>query len=142
MTNTELPVFNPFREIEIAGEKILVRELSWPNALAFFNKLREQTKNLLDAKGNLALDATKIMDAIGDNVDLVNWIVQKTTGKDAAWIEQRSLSEMLELLTHALEVNLGVIASKIKNVRSRLTGLVQPAAPTPTLNPTSPASAT
>ncbi len=135
------PIFNPVKELIIAGETLLVKELSWPDALAFFNKLRDQAKGLVNEKGELALDAAKIMDAIADNVQLASWLVSKTSGKDAAWIEQRSLSEMLDVVSAALEVNLGVIAGRLKNVRGRLAALAAGEA-TGKSSPTSPPSAT
>lgn len=136
-----LPLFNPVREIRIGSETVIVKELSWPNALSFFNKLREQTRLLLDDKGNLVLDTQKVLAAIGDNLELATWLVENSTGKDKAWIESLMLSEMLDVLTACLEVNLGVIADKIKNVRSRLASMAAGEA-TQKSSPTSAPSAT
>ena len=141
MNSHPLPLFNPVREIRIGSETVIVKELSWPNALSFFNKLREQTRLLLDDKGNLVLDTQKVLAAIGDNLELATWLVEKSTGREKAWIESLMLSEMLDVLTACLEVNLGVIADKIKNVRSRLASMAAGEA-TQKSNPTSAPSAT
>ena len=117
-------IFNPVTEVKLRdGKTVEVRELSWPDALAFYNKLRAQSKALLNEKGDLVLDANKLLDVIGENVELAAWLVEKTTGQDADWIAQRSLSEMLEIITVALEVNLEVITEKIKNGKCRLQAL-------------------
>jgi hypothetical protein len=138
---TELPVFNPTSRVQLAGGCIEVHELKWPDALSFFNKLRDQAKGLVNDKGEICMDANKLMEAIGDNVELAAWLVEKSTGMDAQWIEQRSLSEMLDIITAALEVNIGIIASKIKNVKSRLVSATAGELP-PKSSPTSQPSAT
>jgi len=135
-------IFNPDKTVELSnGDKITVKLLKWKMALAFFAKLRERFKDLLDEKGNLALDASKILDAISTNIELLEWLVLESTGKDAAWLEQIDLGDMTKVAFKAVEINLGVVASEIKNVRSRLTTLAAGEV-TPKLNPTSPASAT
>jgi len=119
-----LSVLNPVVEIDIDGKKIQVRELSWPDALQFYAKLRDQAKNLLDANGNLVLDASKMLTAVSENIELANWLVLKSTRKDEAWLNERTISEVLDIITVALEINLSIIASKIKNARSRLGGML------------------
>lgn len=126
-------ILNPVVTVPLAGDQTVeVRELSWVNALAFYNKLRNQAKALLNEKGDLVLDSAKMLDVVGENVELAAWLVEKSTGKDAAWIEQRSLSEMLDIISAALELNLTVITEKIKNVKGRLAELAKPAVPAPT----------
>jgi hypothetical protein len=136
------PLFTPQQTYHLADSgQVEVHELAWPDALAFFNKLREQAGQLADGEGNIKLDAAKLLTAVADNAELAGWLVQKTCRREADWLNERSLGEVLDLVTLALEINLGVIRDRIKNVKGRLAELAAGAIPTKS-SPTSPASAT
>jgi hypothetical protein len=113
------PAFVATSEGEVA-----VRELSWPDALHLYNRLMAQSKAFMDDHGQLVLDAAKVIAAIQENVELGAWLVQKATGKDESWLQQRSLSEVLDVATEAAVLNAGIIVERIKNARSRLSRCV------------------
>ena len=123
---TEMPlsVLNPILEVKFGDKTIEVRELMWPDALQFYAKLRAQKKNIIDGEGNLVLSAATILEVVNENIELAQWLVLKSTGKEEAWLNELTMSQMLELVTAALEVNLSVISSKIKNAQSRLGGML------------------
>ncbi|MBU6411585.1 MAG: hypothetical protein KGR98_14470 [Verrucomicrobia bacterium] len=133
-------ILNPVREVRAAGKLVPVRELSWRDALLFWEKLKRQ-KSLLTEGGEIKLDAAKLLDAVSANIDLAQWLVGRTSNIVVADLEKLPLSETLDLIGAALEVNIGVIASRLKNVRSRLAAMLAGEA-TNKSNPTSPPSAT
>lgn len=141
MSTKNISVFNPVIVVEIGAQKIEVRELAWPDALAFITRLKEQAQSLTDESGNMRVDAPKLMEAISSNAELAAWLVCKTCRRTDEWLAERSLGEVLALVEASLEVNLSVIGDRLKNVRGRLAGLAAGGAK-PTSNPTSPASAT
>lgn len=134
-----LSILNPVVTVEIGGQTVEVRELAWPDALSFINRLKEQANALTDETGNLRVAAPKLMEAIGTNAELAGWLVCKSCRNTEMWLNERSLGEVLALVEAALEVNLGVIGDRLKNVRGRLAGIAAGAAK-PTSNPTSPDS--
>jgi hypothetical protein len=95
-----------------------------------YQRLMAQSKTLLDEKGQMAVDATRIVGAIGENIELGTWLVLKSTRKDEAWLNQRSLSEVLDLATEAATLNIGIIVDRIKNGGSRLRAILAGANPT------------
>src|SRR6516162_9217715 len=104
--------------------EVAVKELSWPDALHLYNRLMAQSKAFMDDNGQLVLDAAKVIAAIQENVELGAWLVQKATGKDESWLQQRTLSEVLDVATEAAVLNVGIIVERIKNARSRLSRCV------------------
>lgn len=100
--------------------EVAIRELSWPDALELYNRLMSQTRAFMDDKGQLVLTAGAIINAIQENIELGQWLVQKATGKDESWLQQRHLSEVLDVATEAAVLNVGIIVERIKNARSRL----------------------
>lgn len=74
----------------------------------------------MDEQGQLVLNAGAVISAIQENVELGAWLVQKATGRDNSWLQQRSLSEVLDVATEAAVLNVGIIVERIKNARSRL----------------------
>lgn len=109
--------------VATSGGEVAVNELSWPDALHLYSRLMAQGKAFMDDKGQLIFDAAKVIQAIQENVELGAWLVQKATGRDEAWLQQRSLSEVLDLATEAAALNIGIIVDRIKNARSRLSRL-------------------
>ena len=105
------------------GDTIEVRELAWPDALELYNKLLGQAKDLLDEKGQFNLQPEKIVGALTENIGLGQWLVKKATGKDDAWLKERSLSDVLDIATEAAVLNVGIIVTRIKNAKSRLQAL-------------------
>lgn len=127
VSSIHIPTIN----VKLRDGSVEVRELSWPDALCFYGKLKEQMQRLIGDKGEIKLDAQSIAAAIEENIGLGTWLVLTTTGKDEQWLVQRSLSEVLDVATEAAVLNIGIIAERIKNGRSRLAKALGGASPTP-----------
>jgi hypothetical protein len=126
-------VHNPAHSVPLREGSVIITELSWPDAMNVYQKLMAQSKSFMDETGALKLDAAAVITAISENVILGQWLVLKSTGKDEAWLLERSLSEVLDIATEAAVLNIGIIMSRIKNVGSRLREAVAGAnPPTPT----------
>lgn len=97
-----------------------IKELSWPDAMRVYGKLKEQVDLLMNSEGGIALDRAKIINAITESVDLCPFLVKQSTGKDDAWLNERSISEVLDIATEAAVLNIGIIVDRIKNAASRL----------------------
>lgn len=100
-----------------------IRELAWPDALQLYRRMMEQSKVFLDEEGRLQLSAQKLLDAISENIELGTWLVLKATGKDEAWLNERRMSEVLDLAVEAAVLNAGILMERLKNGRSRLQAL-------------------
>ena len=135
---SKLSILNPDAEAKLAcGQTVTVRHLKWKDALKFFAMLREKAGAFIDDKGNLSATPAKIMEALNEFPELAEWLVKSTT--DVA-IDDLTLPDMSKLVFKALELNLGSIASEIKNFRGRLTALTA-GEPTTKSNATLPSSA-
>src|SRR5579871_1198881 len=123
--------------VRLREGSVEIRELSWPDALHLYNALMAQTKAFMDDKGQLVLDAAKFVAAIQENVELGKWLVLASTRKDEDWLQHRTLSEVLDLVTEAAVLNIGIIVERIKNGRSRLSRCIGMAGEdtTPNLQP-------
>jgi hypothetical protein len=139
-----MTIFNPDAEVTLSnGDKITVKLLNWKKALEFFGKLKTQFEQFISPAGELKFDQSKIMAAVMDSAEMMEWLVMQTTGKiDQAWLETLDLGDMVKLTTKAIEINLGTIAAEIKNVRGRLAAAANTGIEvTPKSNATSPDSA-
>lgn len=117
-------VHNPIVSVPLRSGSVEVRELAWPDARTLYDKLVVQSKSLFDHEGTLKLDAAQVTSLIGENIELSTWLVLKATGKDEAWLNQRSLSEVIDVAVEAALLNISVITDRIKNARGRLQTLV------------------
>lgn len=120
----------PTVEVPLRSGKIEIHELAWPDAMSLYKKLMAQSQSLLDEKGQLALDAQKLVSAIAENIELGTWLVLKCTRRDEKWLSERSLSEVLDVATEAATLNIGIIVDRIKNGGSRLRAIMAGANPT------------
>jgi hypothetical protein len=124
-TQKEIPIFEPEIQVPLRDKSfILVTELAWPDALELFDKLKAQSAAFVTPEGNLTFDANRIIAAISQSVELTQWLVWKTTGKESDWMNQRTLSEILDVLVAAIEINLTVVAERAKKVRGRARALL------------------
>jgi hypothetical protein len=110
--------------VELDGASVVVRELSWPQALELYQRLVGQANKFLTEKGDMVLTPAGVVEAISENIELVPWLAKAATGKDDEWIAQRPVGDVLEVATAAAELNVGIIASRLKNARGRLRGLL------------------
>jgi hypothetical protein len=116
MNSTHIPISTvPLRE-----GNVMIGDLAWPDAMHLYGRIKSLMETFMDDSGAVKMDTKKIVTAITDNVELLPWLVLKSTGKDEAWLNQRSLSEVMDIATEAAVINIGVIRSRIKNVGSRL----------------------
>jgi hypothetical protein len=113
-------IHNPFVTVKLNNGTVDVRELPWPDARNLYDKLVSQSKTLFGQDGSIRLNAQSVIDAITENINLGTWLVLKATGKDEAWLNERSLSEVLDVAIEAAVLNIGVITQRLKNARSRL----------------------
>lgn len=119
----------PEVEVQLRSGSVVVKELAYPDALSLYHKLMEQSEVLTDGNGNVVLDAQRIMKAIGNNIELGEWLALKATGKDAEWLKERTLSEVLDVAIEAAMLNISVIVDRVKKARGRFAQLTRPAAP-------------
>src|SRR5215469_12840052 len=99
---------------------IPIRELSWPDAMHLYKCIKDQLQRYMGDSGELKFDTDIIISAITENIDLGIWLVKQSTGKDDAWLSERTLSEVLDIATEAAVINVEIIAARIKNAGSRL----------------------
>jgi len=133
-------ILNPLKEIEAQGAKVEVREMRAIDAMAFFKKAAEKVGRFIhfapQQGGGMRVEldlADKLKDAVMDSGELAEILVLKSTGKDADWLAKLSISEFLDALDAALEVNLNPeVLKKAVGVMNRLTGLfATPKGPSP-----------
>src|SRR5262249_27531853 len=110
-------------QLTTINEAVPIRELCWADSLDLYNRIKSQSASLTDAQGNMVLDAERLMSAIGASADAAGWLAQKATGKDDAWIAQRSLSEILDITLAAVELNFAVVVSRIGKFKGALQGV-------------------
>jgi len=117
-------IHNPTVKVKIGSDEIEIRELSWPDALHLYHALLAQTKSFIDEEGKFAIDPQKVVGAITENIELGEWLVMKSAGKNEDWLKERSLSEFLDLASEAAVLNIGIIVTRLKNAGSRLREIV------------------
>lgn len=61
---------------------------------------------LLGSGGTLVLDKEKIIQAIGEQEELIQWVLEKSTGKDAKFVAELKASEVLPLIMAVVDLNL------------------------------------
>lgn len=115
MTNST-PIIRPEITVSLGSEKITVRDLPWQEALEFLRLLAGHAKGLMadivkPAAGgkvevNVGALLPKLTDLITNASELSDFLLTRSTGKDSAWLAQRSTLEIFALLDAALEVNL------------------------------------
>jgi hypothetical protein len=99
-------VLFPDREFMVGEEKVTVREMLWPDALAFLRKLGTYLEKFMNEKGEMRVDLGLITEVITATDELATMLIAKSIGKDEAWLAALSMSQGLEILGAALEVNL------------------------------------
>ena len=103
--NNTLSILHPVKTISLGGETLEVRELRWPEALGFLQRLAQQAGQFLTADGRLVPPADQFPRIIQESAVLVEYLVTKTTGKDSAWLNDLTPAEVLTVLDAALELN-------------------------------------
>jgi hypothetical protein len=107
---SEIEILHPVTELKINSETVEVRELRWAHALEFLRKLSAHVGKLVSvtSTGQIAasLDMDKLVAVITGAEDLAAYLVEKSTGKDANWLNELSVSDAVTVLDAALALNL------------------------------------
>jgi hypothetical protein len=126
-TNASASVHYPVIEVKLRADSIEIRELAWPDALHLYNRMMAQSKALI-VDGQMVMTPDKFISALTENVELGTWLVLKSTGKDEAWLKDRSLSEVLDVAAAAAELNVGIIVDRLKKAKAQFQELLGRAA--------------
>ena len=106
------------RSLQIAGIDVTVRDLPWPAMKQFMDRLSRHVKALIAetvrtaavsegpaAAATLGAGFLEQLPAlITNSVELAEYLVTKTTNRDAAWLQDISSTEFMALLDASLEV--------------------------------------
>jgi hypothetical protein len=137
------------KELTLHGQKITVREMRWMDARQFLNKLAAQAGAFFDVQESpetginvkFVFDLPRLIGVIKDCGELADFLLTKSTGQPEAWLQEISLTDGLQVLDAALELNVSeeiitalkkTVAGMATAVRGRPTNAV----------PETPASAT
>lgn len=113
------------REVQLSdGTTVQVKQLSWKDTNELYQRLKDQLKAMAGGSGNLVFDANKTLDAIGESAELVTWLVQRSTGKDEAWVQERSFSDVMEITAIVVETNLNIVAAAKSKAQGWRAGLL------------------
>ena len=113
-------IHTPTIQVKLRDGEIAIRELSWPDAMHLYKCAKEQLARHMGESGELKFSAETVVAAITENIELGTWLVKQSTGKDDAWLAERTLSEVLDIATESAVINVEIIAARIKNAGSRL----------------------
>jgi hypothetical protein len=100
-------VLNPVIPVKIRGETVEVRELTWKDYLRAIKEATGSVLKLMSESGaTLELSKDKVVEVIGAQEELVSWVLEKSTGKDQAYISNLTALEMVRLLNAVVDLNL------------------------------------
>lgn len=122
-----MSVLNSVKAVKVQGEDVEVRELRALDMLAFFKLVAAQAGKFFNAKGDVVFNLEKLSDLITGSEELVQFLVLKSTGRDAEWLGKVSPGELLDLLDAAIELNLTEdLLKKAGRLGDRLKGIFGP----------------
>lgn len=129
----EHSILNPHIDVKLRDGTVTVHELKWPMLWQLLAKLSAQAGEFVTMEGgkaSMSLSVEKIGALVTGSGELTQQLILGTTGKDEAWLKERHVGEVLDLLDASLNVNLSEsIVGRVKKIGSRLQGLfaAQPA---------------
>lgn len=113
-------VLEPTERLEIGGEEVTVRELTWPQATRFLEDLSADITQLL-SKGQFTVSQENVELLLRGSTKTMGRLVLLSTGKDLAWLEARRMSEVAQVFEVALRLTLNdTLLSAGKNAAERL----------------------
>lgn len=133
---SKLDILNPVVELTLRNEKLLVRELAWPDALQFLHLLSGHAGKMIGEDGKLKIDFSKLSALVASSQEVSEFLMLKSTSRDQTWLSTLSFRETLDVLDAALSINLSaeMFASgkKIEGRLRSLFGSAEPASSTTT----------
>jgi hypothetical protein len=110
----DLDIFNAVREVEIAGERVTVREINFGEQLRHNTTLRFIADDLKDVLNSPKTDlANTILYALSNNGDEVTQIISICCGKPTEWIEGLSGEDGELLMAMWWSVNQGFFVRRL-----------------------------
>jgi len=112
MNSTSIDILNPVISVpNIKGETVDVKELTWKEYLRAMKELASSMLRFLEAGKTeltlaVVLDPKKIIEAIGEQEAMVEWILAASTNRKVEWIRTLSGREILALLEAVVQLNL------------------------------------
>jgi hypothetical protein len=102
----ETDKLNPLIPVSVRGERVEVREMNWKDSLRAVKEMTGAIMTLVNNKGEMVLDKTKIIEALTSQEALASWVIQKSTDKDGAWVDSLSTREFLPIIIAVVDLNL------------------------------------
>lgn len=100
-------ILNPVVLVRVRGESVEVKELTWKDHVRAVKELTGTLLKLLSGDGKtLTLTKEVILEAIVAQETLVQWIIEKSTGRDAQWVSGLGGKDFLALLKAVVDLNL------------------------------------
>lgn len=104
-------VLNPVRTVKIRGQDIEVKELTWKDYLRAVKDLTGSVIKLFGQKielqkGEITLNRDRLIEIIGEQETLVQWVLEKSTGQPKEFIAGLSAREVFPLIEAVVDLNL------------------------------------
>lgn len=127
-----MDILNPQIPLKIAGEEIKIHELNWRDGTAFLQRLATAAATIVDKDGTFTPSAHSFAALVTNSTDLTESLVLGATGRDKAWLQERTMAEVLQLLNIALELNLNAeLIARGKSLADRVRGAFGLTTPNP-----------
>jgi len=120
---SETEILLGFRDVRIGDQSVRVRELPWPEALQFFERLADKALSLADPKGRIELlDPATLRQAVSHSAELIAWLLSHTADMPPERLKRLPPRSLMLLLDAALALNLSdEVISLGKRLAARLT---------------------
>lgn len=141
-------VLNPVIPVNIQGEVVEVRELTWKDYLAVIKRVTGTALSVVGPGGKLDLNAANLTDAITEQEDTLQLVLSKSTGKDQEWVAKLSARDACRLLDAAVALNLSEeVLAEGKKLAGKMAGVfglkkvgLKPSSPEPLTTSSPPAT--
>lgn len=100
-------ILNPVVRVQLRKESIDVTELTWKDHVRAVKELAGAMIKLISGDGkSITLNKDSLLEAVIAQESLVQWVVEKSTGRDAQWVSQLGGRDMLVVLKAVVDLNL------------------------------------